>query len=438
MCWCIIMNLQATAKLLSGSADASYLLVWTRLVNPVTGAMFLLVFLILEYLIFARRTKYLFIPAGIVLGIMSSYFFSWGTALAVAGSLTVIAFGLRRTRNALLLLGSIAVSVFVQASFLFRLGLLTDSANLTTLGLRNGLLLMRQPVVNKVVLATTIIALAVFAYQLYSLRKQERTVPLWWWYLLALLSASWIVFNQQIITGRAIWYFHFVQYTIPLSVILIVVMVGTMLRPKFPKLLMAFVILTIVGTLSYGVLAAATYRIKQPEFARRQSYQPLFSELDRHPGPCVVFTVEDTDTIGQMIAAHTHCDLYWTTYSFFGIPPERIIHNFLLLLRLRGIAAADIDSYLHQHIGEVHAYFFRDWLQLFSDQTDQDTEATISRLVDAYQELAKKNLADELFKYKLDYIVTSGDLEARIDSTLSLKLLETYGDQNLYSIVKKN
>ena len=90
-----LVDYKNTWLFLSGQSHQFFLSIWTRPVNPVTGAMLLFIFLLLIWRIIdyrGIRPKFMFLPAGLILGSMIYYFFSWGTAMSVLGVLIVIFF----------------------------------------------------------------------------------------------------------------------------------------------------------------------------------------------------------------------------------------------------------------------------------------------------------------------------------------------------------
>ena len=63
--------------------------VWTRPVNPITGGILLFLFLIFAWKLLTDSRRFLWIPAGLVLGLMHFYFFSWGVGLSIVAVLAL-------------------------------------------------------------------------------------------------------------------------------------------------------------------------------------------------------------------------------------------------------------------------------------------------------------------------------------------------------------
>lgn len=392
---------------LTGSISNTHLLVWTRPVNPISGALILFsLLLILWRMIEGKIHTVVTLCGGVLLAISISYFFSWFISAGIV-SLSFLYFLYQKNyraagHSALMMVGSILLQSPYWYHTLSGLG----GAGGSSFALRNGAIFTHVPIINTVLLATTLIFGICLVLELYS-KKTLRALDSWWWFCILLIGASWAAFTQQVITGMTIWPYHFVQYTIPLSIVVLCMVAVHSISPRFPKLVLALTLGAILGTLLFGIRAAQTYTYRLDDFEVRQSYMPLFAWINEHTQKdCVVLVDEEIDHMARFIPALTHCNVYSSTYSFFGIPSERILHNYLVRLRLRGITPKTVSTYLADHPDEVNTYFFTDYTQALSVTTTKETIQSNARIAEAYSSFYTKDFLKEVKTYRVDYILS--------------------------------
>ncbi len=434
-----LVDVRSVLHWLQGS-PGFHAIVWTRPVNPVTGALLVFTFLLLLKKILdknAVNTKYLFVICGLAITLSIGYFFAWGMILALVG---VIFFGtlLRREYHLskkIILIGVIAF--LMSLPILLRVFTSLHSAQGALLSQRNGLFYSHAPIVNWLVLAVTIVFILV---SLVRYLKQGKKVLLeddaWNWSVY-MLGASWLVFNQQIITGRVVWYPHFVQYTIPLMMVIMTLLGERLLKLWRIQVWYAVSLLGIMCSLAYGLAATTTYRSNLAEFKEIQKYRVVFDWLNTHaPDPCVVLPLEPNKQYSLMIRAFTRCNLYVAnTERFYAVPDDRQKHNFFLLMRLRGVRSEGIETYLDQHDGEVINYFFENWDELFSSRLSSRLIEVRKQLPNEYRDFLKNNFSDEVYKYKVNYLVSENELSSVVMESLpKLKLIGAFEGLFLYEL----
>lgn len=409
-----LIDYKNTVIILSGKKEMFMLPLWTRPVNPVTGAILFFIFLLLLWAIIKNRRHYLFLPAGAILGLMVGYFFSWGMAMAIASMLVVIFLGRRQYKIFKNLFLTIILGLLLSLPYwIYALGSLSIKDNRAT-SLKNGMFFTHAPIINKVLVATALVFLISWAIERLIFKKKDTgEASAWWWFCLALIFGGFIAFNQQVLTGRMVWPYHFVQYTIPVSIVVVMVILANCLKPRFFKTW--FLAAVIISGLVVGLNLAAVrgWARVYPDYRKLQGYADFFSWINKNTQKdCVILVKEPVENLTLLTPAFTHCNVYTAPWVFSGIPEDRVRHNYLARLKLNGVKPEDARDYMINNAGSVRVYFFRDWQELLSQDT---SEAWLMELINEltldYKKFIQKDFISELKKYRLDYIVTEEPLE---------------------------
>jgi hypothetical protein len=318
--------------------------------------------------------------------------------------------------------------------------------------LRNGLFLTHYPLWNKVLLT----ALAIYGIIFFWLFLKRKTSNLWkecllepnegfrfqnWFvFCLALLLGGFWALNQQVLTGRTVWPFHFVQYTIPLAMTAIMVLFYNVVSERWPKIWRTMIAVIIGGTLIWGGFVQAKAYIGYVDYyVSLQAYQPVFNWLNSQNKDCVVLVKDET--VGQydlndLIPAFTRCNVYGSTWAYNLLSSERMHYSYLVLLRMKGVTAETIEDYIKQNRMEAIGYLFPDWKSLygikqFPDFVDTKLEERLRKLPNDYRQFMEKDFASELNKYRLDYVLFLGPPKKEVLKQLpSLKLI--WQKENIY------
>jgi hypothetical protein len=416
-----LVDYGASFNLIVHGSEWTRTLLWNRPVNPICGALFLFLFLISIFSLYKKSTRpisYILLAMSTLAVMFASYYFSWGLALAILFFLTVIA-SLRRDRQfvqqSLLVLGG---GVLLSTPYWYNVYRLSASANHSTNALLSGLLPSHEPVLNKLLIATMLYLLVL----LFTRRKaaQFSMSQPWVAFALACTIGGFAAFIQQIITGMSIWPFHFVQYTIPLTYILLIASMYYLFAEKWRKIFISCLIGISLATLSFGsIIQVRAYSNTLRSAYDLQRYGVLFNWLDAHTAVDSVVLVNDqSDMLSDMIPAYTHANVYTARYRATIMPDaaDRFRHNYFTLLRLRGITDSQILTYLQEHQPEVRTYLAMNWKDAFDDQRFRDVPPIdltklIATTADEYRVFYANSIMTELKKYRLDYIVSSADLD---------------------------
>lgn len=427
--------------ILTGLNSPNSFLLWARPVNPIMGGIFLFAFLLCLLAVRQRnkRQKTAIIGAAFFLALMfGNYFFSWGLALAIWFILLLIYLIKREyqliKKLLLIFLGGLTLSspywyAAWQASRNF---LYNESA------LRNGLFLTHYPLINLLMLAVLAVYTLAIAWQIFkrlkfnngwaaSLKAELKKIPDWQWFCLAFIFGSLVAYSQQIITGLTIWPYHFVQYTIPLAIISLIVLFYNLVREKLLKIWRLGTFFLIVILLVWGILSQiSAYNVLYSDYKNLQSSGPIFDWLNGQAKDSVVLVANDEagrDTFVRLIPALTHSNMYVSPWVFSIMPEERRWHNYMVYLRLKGVASGGIEKYLNDNGGEAKGNLFSNWQGLygvkqFPDFTDKLLPERIKKFPPSYRQFMAVNFREALNKYRLDYIVSVGPLSENIQTDL--------------------
>ncbi len=441
--------------ILHGSTSVSGLM-WTRLVNPITGGMLLFAFLILLFRIVSERGGLRTILASsLTLSVMVGYVFSFTYALTLPVLIALYFVWQKNWRMAMRVLAPVIFAIITATTYaataLVRHG---DGAFMSD-PQKAGLFFTREPLVNLIALATLIGAVLCFAI---FFRRDTSSEPQrrWWIVLLAVAVASVLVYCQQIVTGMTVWPQHYSQYTKIMSLVVGAVLLHNILRSRAVRVWQCSTATLIVLALLLGwrsFIAASSNTI--PKYADQQSFSGVMRYLNTHaPKDCVVYVSPAYPSeINRFIPALTGCNGYHTFYIYSGIPDERIMHNYLVSLRLQGVGLRDVREHV---LGDrniyfvTKSYFFRDWNDIFccrdrwlgsigdKREIDEWYNALEKDIEIRYAEYLKGDLYAQLTRYRIDYIVVDTTLQPQVNDKRypSLSFSGEFGRFKIYTVVK--
>lgn len=385
--------------------------VWTRPVNPIIGGIGVFGFLLLLWEALERRSRVMSVFAGVLLGGLVFYFFAWGIAVSV----TAVLFGLYLLRKdwprlqnlAVVLLASLISSSWYWYGALSSMG----GAEGRVFAMRNGMFFTHAPLLNKTLLA----ALAIFLIGSWWLVHREGWKKLfaepWWLWCVSLLIGGLAALNQQILTGREIWPYHFVQYTKPFVNLVLVTVLVRVVPARFWKLTFAGCVLLSLYIFGRAAFAVSDYQPLLPDFQTRQEETGLYTWLNENePKDCVAVSMEEEEHLDRYISAYTHCNVYFSTMMFSGVPMERVRHNFFMHMRLLGVRAADAEAYMLTNPHHVRSAFFDNWKTVFETGVNDWLTSHINQLVPAYAEFLKQDAATQLRQYRADVLISKDPL----------------------------
>jgi hypothetical protein len=297
--------------------------------------------------------------------------------------------------------------------------------------LRNGIFYTHYPLLNKLLLVVFVVYIILVGLQYMrdkkntsiAVQKTTEFIQDWHLFTLAFVLGSLWAYSQQIVTGKTVWPYHFVQYSIPLAMIVLMVLWYRIVRNKTRVIWTIGVFIAIFGSLAYGMyIQAGTFNRFYDYDANLQSYGQALNWLNKQEKECVVLVndkKEEPYLITGLIPAFTHCDVYASPWSFSLMPLERSYYNYAVLLRMRGVDPALIKIYINEHQQEAKDFLFSDWKDLygvpdFPDFVSQDWDERIEYFSVLYEKFLEQDFKEALSKYRLDYLVSHGQLSPKI------------------------
>jgi len=381
-------------------------ILWTRPINPIIGAILIFIFLYNILQVVQNRSRHFVWLAGFVFSLMIGYVFAWSLMLAIIGVMILIFLFQKQFRISMYLGYTLAIGFLLSTPYWYALFLKMNRVDGQNISQKNGLIFTHQPLLNKALLMMLAIFLICLLWEYWQKHRLRESISQWWLICLAFIVGGLVVLNQQIITGRTIWPYHFVQYTIPLSMVAMFALSYNFIKQKASIIWGAIVVFAVVFSLAYGVAVAKNFQYFVPQLKIMQRYAGVLQWLDRNAQlDCVVLVSEGADErLTRLIPGFTSCNVYTAHWIFAAQPDdERVLHNFLSLLRINGVSADAVEDYLTAHDDIVREYFYRDWNDLLVRIDDRWQKDLIKDLTGLYRDFATKNFIQELKKYRIDY-----------------------------------
>lgn len=417
-----LVDYRSSVLLLLRKITPEGFIIWTRPVNPISGAIFLFIFLICLWGLIQKNKKrliYIFIGGIFLAFMMASYVFSWTIAVVVAG-LAWWRFLLKRDYK-------IAKDILMMSGLgmLFSLPYWLNMLNASKMpfykeaAARIGFFYTRTPHFNKFLFAVGILFVLITIINYFKKKKLYKRE--WWWLSLFFILGGFIVYNQQIITGREIWYYHYVFYTIPLGYIALIFILWFGLKIHLSKVWKIIIILFFAASSMLGVYTQyGAYKKQKPEFFKMQEYREVFDFFNNQAQKdCVVLSNEaKLGSWSNLIPAFTHCNSYYSGENQSVLAnPQDFYYRYLAIVRLRGVAKDGIEKYIDENKSEVqHALQYQ--LQRTLGFPDPRMEKRLANMPKDYKELLEQDFYTQLSKFRIDYILSEGELGADVVEAL--------------------
>lgn len=442
---------------------ANSFLIWSRPVNPILGALFLF-----SFLIFIRRIiqtkewrKFDVFGASFFLALMiMSYFFSWGIAVSVLAALIAAHLLKKEFKTVKKLTAVLLFALVLSSPYWLMSWQASKSEWYHDSVLRSGIFYTHYPILNILLLAVLFVYIFAIVSRIFKLKKDSISwhffalddadncsmLENWHVFPLALILGSLCVYSQQIITGVTIWPYHFVQYTIPLAIVAMMVLFYNSIRIAYPHIWKLGIVFLIFSTLLFGVYVQASSYNRFYAYSRFvQSYSTVFDWLNQREKDCVVIAVGETKfgySLNGLVPALTHCNTYNSNWVYSLLPEDRIYHNYLTKIFFNGAIDKNIEQYVAKNQAEARGWLFSDWKELygvkqFPDFTNTKLIERIKKIPDDYRNFFKQDIETELKKYRIDYILSDGVLSTDILAKLpNLKVSFQTGNLIIYSFSK--
>lgn len=394
---------------------------WTRLVNPIAGAVQLAGFLVLLWCVWDEKWKYAHVAAGVLLALMVGYIFTFALSLAILGTLFLMALARHKYALARRLFYIGAISIVLDLWWWYAMFSVLGGEGGRVLATQSGMTFTHEPVLNKVLLAASILTAAFFLYarRIAKDRGNDRV----WLLITSLLIGGWIALNQQVITGREVWYHHFVQYTVPLSALAVLVS-AYLAFSRYAIIWKAAMYLMCLIMMSYSLFAISAYADPGSfdYYKRTVKFAPAFAWIQANSEKDCVVLVNPADEVWQyeegFLPAFTHCNTYTVWDPLLAKTTERNLHNYLLRMQILGIEPEDAYDHMLKNWGVFRGFFYEEFSQAFADGVDPWVEARAAEVAKEYAEFVTTELDTHIKKYRADFMLSDGPVPDRILSQL--------------------
>src|SRR3989338_4112351 len=313
-----------------------------------------------------------------------------------------------------LLLKRICLTTFLgilfSTPYLYNIYMATKNSIYKESAVRTGIFYGRELMLNKFL----ILALAVFvaaSFVVFIKNKKKKSFNFWgekWWFVcLAMIVCGFIAFNQQLITGQTVWPYHFVQYTIPLSVtaLFITLYNFSFFSYGFRRVCVTIVFISIASSLSFGVYTQSiAYKNNFESYREKQKYAEVFDWLNNNAKKdCVVLT-EDKIFFNKAITIYTDCDVYLSDFNSFMVPNERLYNNYMVFLKLQGVNESSIEEYVKKNTQDVAVHFYGAEGLVYGS-TSPSFLVIKDKFINDYKKFLSEDFMDKIKKYKVDYFI---------------------------------
>jgi len=311
--------------------------VYARLIYPYISSLVLFSYLnLLVKSLKSDELRYK-IYSGLVFGLLFYiYFFAWSFSLVLNASLFLI-----------FLLKKDFPSV-KKIFFISFLGLALGAYNLLKLFMMFGSEAGKQlsyfqwmsyghlPIFSKI----GFVSLLLFAFFWYK-QRDDKNSP----FFMAVILSSWIVLNQQIITGRMLQYGHYYWYFIvPLSIVIDFYMIWFLIKKEALRKFLGIFLIGIVFINTAGGQYRSfftTLEVKKYE----QNYRPLIDFLNNDKKPVVILVGDDVG--GFLFTIYTSHDLFYHTAALYSHAPiQRLKDALFVFLYLNKESRNNAENYL--------------------------------------------------------------------------------------------
>lgn len=440
-------------SMVRGTFDAQLFIDYARPINPQISSLFLFGFLVTLVRLF--QTKRI-MPAAIAAILYGASFYvypyTW-TFLSVVIGFSALWLLCKRHWWLFGLTCTIGVTgLMIAIPYFINTVAVVNHPSYEMLHSTWGLLDSHMPV-----FSATIVAGLFFAAVLYWLKKNDRMSAS----VIALLFISGAVaINQQVITGKELYYGHYHWYFIKPFFALsgVLVMFELLRHVKFEKYVRVSVFIIACGILAYNgtMIQWTSYRHYYDSYLSMQRYGDVIEWLNENTERDEIayipqsffFPLPDRNslsdypsvTLGRLIVSYTSLNLYFSRYANFYLFEDvnYKTFNLYIVLKLLAVPSDQVSSYLRDNpdiFSDYYLAYFKERGQTFNDIPDE----WIASLAKDYLFFNSLSWEEIWQRYPVHYIVwDQGDLPNLpfYDINSGLKLWDTVYDQNGIIIMK--
>ena len=424
----IVYHFQDVFNIFKGFTTSASFSSYLQPINAQISSMVFFLFMAVFYLALSKKKTYLWVLSGLLLGTgFNLHFYIWAFILSFSFLLIFFFLLIKDYERLKIIINTLSVGIILSIPYFY---MLLKAMNTPQYGYavnNQGMISTHALILGKVSLLT--IAIFLFISKFFKLPKNLN-----YYFLLALVLNTFVVINQQVITGKELYqsHFHF-YYNTPVLFIIAFIALGLFLKkylPKFKNLIIF--LLTIFFIYNAFIVYNDAFDENFDRFADWQKYGPIVQWINDNNLKNKVILSEDL-ILDSIIPAYTSTDVYLAEQaSWYFVPQERIEHNYLTYLWLKGIKINEIENYFNKHKREISTMSSLDIPGKHYSCTDCITPQMIQYLSEKYKDFYNNNILEQLKKYQVDYLISSNE---DLSQYKFFERIKTINDFSIYKIL---
>lgn len=320
-----LMNLPDIIHFVKLEPIYSQFALYSRPVNPEFSSIIFFTYLIVLFIALKKRDWWPFIFLGLIFGFSFYVYLYSFTFIMALNFVFALLFIIKKNYNLLKkILVSSAIGLVIGAYEIYNIILITNHPFYEGLAIINNIKSSHLPIFS--IAGLIITALFIF----FIIRKKCKNK----YFLTGLLVASWLVINQQILTGVLLQSGHYHWYFNTPIYIIILFWLAYNISPYFSnrKINTVLVLLSMVFILNTLFIQYSSYEKSKSEVASDQEIMPAIDWLKLNtPAESVVLANQKNS---NLIPIFTDNYVAWSDYgAYYLIPKERRAYNYDAIIK---------------------------------------------------------------------------------------------------------
>lgn len=418
-------------RILEGEGFNKFLKI-TSPVIPALPYFFFFSFLLFFWLFLIKKQWWWGILSTLMLGLaFYDYFYTWTFLYAFCGTLILIFLFQKKwleiKKVTIVLLGSIVIAIPYFLN-LYQASLYPNYAEVSQ---RFGVAESREPIFGFLIPFLFIVFLLFFP------RKWKER----YYFVLALIIATFIVLNQQLITGKVLQSGHYHwHFNIPLAIIFLLVIFFSWISARKWELFKKISAIAIIAVSIYAGISVQniSYIAMENEALEAQRYGPIMEWLNENAEKEeVVFANQETS---HLVVTYTSLNVFHHTSIMYSlaVSQERLLNNLFVFYRLTGVGKDEVQEIFFQERAKISKLVYSIYYRELTGSYDGIPDTVVQEIVQKYQEslsVSTDVFLDKLWsKYEVKYLVwdKKTDLQWQLDQYLFLEKVAAIGDFIIY------
>ncbi len=374
-------------------------LIYTRPVIPQTSALFFFLFLLLTFLLlYKRRMAWHSYLSGILYG-LSIYLYLYNWIFLTVFFLVLIGFYVwgKDKEMAKILTRLFFCGMVITLPFWYIMWKNVNVPFWAETAARYNIYASHEFIFSK------LLAISLFIWLAANYRKlKDPAVRL----ILALIVSGFVVINQQVITGRLLFYGHFHWYfNVPIFIIT-ALSAAHVVSARLSPLLNKIILITVLGAsiASSAMIQAKSLETRAQGAMAHQDWGGVYHWLDKNLALESVI-LSNNRNFSNAIPSYTKHYPYDGIYAhLFLSDPNRILYNIYLYLWMHGLTADKSDDYFSRAPYEITEYLGAARVRRTYGCATCVPKEVLRGFADEYARFIEQQRYAQLTQYKLDIL----------------------------------